>query len=89
MAELLKFPLPAIFIDEEAAAIMFDKWVGSYPFPGLKVEHNEHTYSVTRVVVSSNFNRMAVMLKKDEFIAADKNDELEKLLAQVLEKATR
>ena len=32
---------------------------------------------------------MAVMLKKDEFIAKDKNDELEKLLAQVLEKATR
>ena len=44
MAELLKFPLPAIFIDEEAAAIMFDKWVGSYPFPGLKVEHNDQIH---------------------------------------------
>ncbi len=89
MAELLKFPMMATFIDHEKATIVFEKFVGSYPFPGTRFEGNEKVYIVARVVVGTSHNRLAVILDEETPEEGAHSTELQHLLTHVLEHSVR
>lgn len=85
MPDLLKFPMSAQFMDGETTKILFEHWVGSYPYPGTKVESGGVLYRIDRVGMSSTYNRMVVVMLPDKGTPEIDEDVLEKAMIKILQ----
>jgi hypothetical protein len=80
--------MSAEFVDAKTASILFEHWIGSYPFPGTKFQFEGKLYNTVRVAVSSTYNRVAVVLEEDVVTPGGHDEALDKELIRILESAS-